>query len=251
MTDADLQMLVDFRHEVPSPDEDTATRIYARATSRRRRRLSPLAPLRRSRRPRLVLALVLAALVIVPAAVAFGSRIVDLFEGSPPSPGISIAYAAFNHNADEAVQQGFAGWFPRVDLRGLHGVIETRTADGPEDLWTAPNDQGGQCWWIDFANDPLSEGHQLGNGTCDTATPPASNISIEDFWRDEHPSLATVDGRVYVDASSVQLTLADGSTVTAPVVEGFYLFSLGKSDKVTQATAYNAAGSSVAEWTRP
>lgn len=46
-----------------------------------------------------------------------------------------------------------------------HGVIEIQTADGPQDLWVAPSDQGGTCYFIDWANDvPGPGGQQFGFG---------------------------------------------------------------------------------------
>ena len=52
-------------------------------------------------------------------------------------------------------QKGFGDQFPHADVSQAHGVIEIQTADGPQDLWVAPNDQGGTCWFIDWANDPV------------------------------------------------------------------------------------------------
>jgi hypothetical protein len=57
-----------------------------------------------------------------------------------------------------------------------------------------------------------------------------------------HPTLDTVTGTVYVDAATVQLPLADGSTSTLPVVERMFLGSFSKGTKVTQVTAYDKAG---------
>lgn len=251
MTDSDFQILVDFRREVPAPNEATARRIYSLATAEQTLSRHSFALLRRSRRPRLMLAFTAAALVLVPSAIAFGGKVVDLFEGTPPPPAVSIAYATINRTADQAVREGFTAKFPHADMTKLAGVIEIQTADGPEDLWTAPNSQGGYCWFVDFPSDPASESGQSGNGTCDTATPPISKIMLGTFWALSHPSLSTVSGRVYVDAASVQLTLADGSTVTLPVVEGMFLGSLANTDKVERATAYDAGNSKVGEWTRP
>ena len=66
-----------------------------------------------------------------------------------------------------------------ADLSKLHGVIEMTTADGPVDLWTAPNDRGGQCWFVDFADDPASASGQAGSGSCDEATPPATKAAMQ------------------------------------------------------------------------
>ena len=240
MTEDDLQLLAEFRSEVPAPDEETAQRIYGLATSGQPQRGGRFG-LRLSRRSRPVLALAAAALVLVPTALAFGSKIADLFEGTPAPPAISNSFAA-----DNATQKSFASQLPHAEVSKAHGVIEIQTADGPEDLWAAPSDQGGQCWFIDFANDPPVLNSQYGFGGC-YPLPPPSNISWGDVWVPPHPSLLTVWGHVYVEASTLQLTLADGSTVTLPIVEGVFLGSLDKTAKVTKLTAYDEAGNVVAQ----
>ncbi len=133
--------------------------------------------------------------------------------------------------ADQNVRDGFAAKFPHVDVSKAHGVVQTQTPDGPEELWAAPNDQSGLCWFINFANDASGPNGAYGGGNCDSTTPPASNVTFGDFWQLPHPSLLTVDGRVYVDAVTVQLMLADGSTTSLPVVEGLFLGSLDKVKK--------------------
>ena len=245
MTERDLQMLVDFRSEVPAPSTETAERIYARAISRRSRIARP----RTHRRPSLAVLFAAAALVLVPTALAFRGQVIDLFQRTPPA-AISTAATTMERTANGAMKAGFAARYPIADVSKLHGVMEIQTADGPEDLWVAPNDLGGQCSFVNFANDPVSA--TVVQGTCDTATtPPASNITFNEFRELPHPTLLTAFGRVYVDAASVKLTRADGSAVTAPVLEGYYLASLDKADQVISVTAYDAAGSAVAEWGRP
>jgi hypothetical protein len=247
----ELEVLVGFRRELPAPDEQTVERIYRRATTPRSR-WRALSSARLSRRRRLVLAAALLGLVLVPAALAFGGKVVDLFEGTPPPPAVSTSFEGFNRIPDAAIRDGFARRFPHADVSKAHGVIEVQTADGPQDLWAAPNDQGGLCWFIDFANDQPSGNGQPGYGACDRAWPPSPDIALEGpGWTLSHPSLSTVDGRVYTDAATVRLTLADGSTTTLPVVEGLFLGSLDKGAKVTQVTAYDKSGTKVAQLTRP
>ncbi len=245
MTEDDLQLLVEFRREVPAPDEETAQRIYGLATSGQPQRRGR-SGFRLSRRSRLVVALVAVALVLVPTALAFGSKIVDLFEGTPAPSTISSNFAFSNRLADELTKKSIAFRLPHADVSKAHGVVEIQTADGPEDLWAAPDDQGGQCWFIDFTNDPVGSNGRYGFGGC-YPSPPPSNINWGEVGIPLHPSLMTVSGHVYVDAATLQLTLADGSTKTLPVVEGMFLGSLKKGAKVTQLTAYDAAGNVVAQ----
>jgi hypothetical protein len=249
MIEDDLEVLVGFRSGVPAPDEETVQRIYRLATTPHPR-WRVLLPARLARQPRLALAVALVGFVLVPAALAFGGKIVDLFEGTPAPPAVSTSFEGFNRFADASIREGFARQSPHADVSKAHGVIEIQTADGPQDLWAAPNDQGGLCWFVDFANDRSGSNGQSGFGTCDTSTRPASKITLEGpVWMLPHPLLYTVDGRVYVDAATVQLTLADGSTATLPVVEGLFLGSLDKGAKVTQVTAYDKTGTKVAQRT--
>ena len=187
MIDNDLDLLVGFRSEVPLPDEETAERIYRRVTTTRPR-WRVLLPARFSRRTRVFLAVGLAGLVLVPAAVAFSSKIADMFEGTPAPPEVSTNFTAFNTMADLSTKQGFAKNAPHANVSKVHGVIEIQTADGPEDLWAAPSDDGGTCYFIDFANDPPGPTGKLGFGGCNPSGPPASNINWSADWMVSHPA---------------------------------------------------------------
>src|SRR5690242_14917323 len=189
------ELLTTFRSDVAQPDRETAERIYALATAPTKRR-------RRRARPRLLLGVAVAALVLVPTALAVGGKLVDLFEGTPAPPAVSTTFSFFNDQPDPAVSDGIARKWPNVDVSKAHGVIEVQTPDGPEDMWAAPNDQGGQCYFIDWANDPTTDGVS-GFGNCTTSTPdPGETIAPGELWTIEHPDLRTVYGSVYPDAAT-------------------------------------------------
>jgi hypothetical protein len=254
MTGNDLQTLIDFRSEVEEPDEETAKRIYALATASTTWRSRGAERLRRSGRSRLVLGVAAVAVVIVPTAIAFGGKLVDVFEGSPAPPEISTNFTALNRMADSAIQQGIASKMPHADVSKAHGVIEIQTPDGPQDLWAAPSDQGGNCYFIDFANDPPGPTGKNGFSGCDPSPPPASHINWGEVWGPAHPDLLTIWGTVFVDGATVRVTLDNGSTLNLPVVEGLFLGSLTGSEdslssgeKVEKVTAFDAAGNQVAE----
>jgi hypothetical protein len=254
MTGNDLQTLIDFRSEVAEPDQQTAKRIYTLATASPTWRSRGARRVRHSGRSRLVLGLAAAVVVIVPTAVAFGGKLVDLFEGTPAPPKISTNFTALNRMADSAIRQGIAAKLPHTDVSKAHGVIEIQTPDGPQDLWAAPSDQGGNCYFIDFADDPPGPTGQNGFSGCDRSPPPASNINWGEVWVPAHPDLLTVWGTVFVEAASVRVTLDNGSTLNLPVVERLFLgsltggeSSLANGEKVEKVTAFDAAGNQVAE----
>jgi hypothetical protein len=259
----DLKLLVDFRSEVSAPDEAATERVYRLATGPRPRwrRLLFGHPWRRGR---VLLVAAVVGLVLVPTALAFGGRIVDLFFGTTAPPAVKFVFSGDNRFAEMTMRAGFAR-LPHVEVNKAHGVIEIKTADGPEELWAAPNDQGGQSAFIDFAEQPPGSSARnvvtnvlpgaaqssdvvpgLGFGFSDPVAPPAARITLHQIGWALHPSLVTVTGTVYVDAAIVRLTLADGSTSTLPVVERMFLGSLDKGAKVTQVTACDKAGNPVA-----
>ncbi len=153
--------------------------------------------------------------------------------------------------ADLPIRQGFAAKWPHSDVSKAHGVIEIETSDGPEDLWAAPSDQGGNCYFIDFANDVPGPSGKSGFGGCDPSPPPVSSINWGDVWTVGHPDLMTVWGSVFVDAAHVRIAFDDGSTLELPIVERLFLGSMPKGAKVKTLTAFDATGKQVAEWTTP
>ena len=238
------ELLTTFRADVPEPDREAAMRIYAMATGSAGRRWRTGIRLR----PRLLAGVAAAALILVPTAVAFQGKLLDLFEGTPAPPDVSTSFTDFNQVPDDAVRDGFAQRFPHVDVAKAHGVIEVQTPDGPEDMWAAPNDQGGQCYLIDFANDTAGSHGREYTGGCETpALAHDGKIDFGDFWTYKHPNLKTVYGSVHVDAATVRLTFDDGSTATLPVVEHFFLGSTVKDLKADSVTAFDAGGNQIAE----
>jgi hypothetical protein len=240
MTESRIDKLLDEHVPAFEPRSDGWEDVLTRAHTTHRRYAA--------------LAVAALALLLVPTAVALRGQIADLFQGTPAPPAVSTSFESDNKIADLATQKGFGARFPHVDVAKAHGVIQIQTPDGPQELWAAPNDQGGVCWFIDFANDPAPNGVKPGRGGCDTSAsaPTPAEIDFEGpGWDISHPSLYTVDGRVNVDAATVKVTFADGSNIRLPVVEGLFLGSLNQEVKVTQVTAYDEAGNRVAQMTRP
>jgi hypothetical protein len=206
---------------------------------------------RRTRRRYALGVAVAVAAIAVPSAVAFGDDIENLFRGTPAPPPVSSSFESNNRMADMATQNGFRDQFPHADVSQAHGVIEIQTPDGPEDVWAAPTDRGGKCWWVDFANDAPVNGSQSGYGVCDT---PENNGSIATgmTWQEAHASLSTLFGLVRVQADRVVVQLKSGSTRTLPVVEGAFIASFDRSDvdQLDRVTAYDG-DDQVGTWESP
>jgi hypothetical protein len=205
----------------------------------------------RTRRRYVLVAAAAVALLLVPTAVALRGEITSLFEGTPAPPAVSNTFEGGNRIADLATQKGFGDRFPHADVSRAHGVLEIQTVYGPQDLWAAPNDRGGTCWFWDFANDEPTEpgGAQPGSGACDNGGHRAS-IGTSIGWELAHPAISTLFGLVDVRADRVVVRLQDGSTRTLPVVEGAFLASLDKGARLEHITAYDG-DDQVATWTAP
>jgi hypothetical protein len=249
MPDADL-IERELREQYPRPSAAATERARAAVmeTATEPSRPARAAKARGQWRPVLVGAAIALALGLVGVGLAAGF---GAFEGTPAPPDVSTNFKELNQFADAAVQKGFALKLPQTDASKAHGVVEIQTPDGPEDLWAAPNNQGGQCYLINWANDPIGKnGSRYGVNGCEQSPPPPSHISFGDVWVYAHPDVMTVYGSVYVPAATVQITLDDDSTATLPVVENLFIGSLTKGAKVEKVTAFDAAGNQVAEWTK-
>ena len=212
-----------------------------------------LARARATRSRYAVLAVAALALLLVPTAVALRSEITDLFQGTPAPPAVTTSFEGDNKVADLATQKGFGDKFPHVDITRIRGVLEIQTPDGPQDVWAAPNDQGGTCWFVDWANDPAPNGNQPGSGMCDSAKQRHSGgkgIGTSLEWELPHPTVKTLFGQVHGQADRVVVELEDGSARTVPVVEGVFLASLDKDAQLRQITAYEG-DEQVATWAAP
>jgi hypothetical protein len=206
---------------------------------------------RRTRRRYALVAVAIIALFLVPTSVALRGQITDLFEGTPAPPDVSTAFENNNRAADLATESGFQSRFPQADVSQAHGVLEVQTADGPEDLWVAPNDQGGTCYFIDWADDPALAAGKFGFGGCGRQGTEQSDLNVNWVWVEPHSSMMTLYGQVLVTAASVQVSLGDGSTRTLPVIEGYFLASLERGAQVERAQAFDASGAEVATWSKP
>jgi hypothetical protein len=197
---------------------------------------------RRARRRYVLLAVAIAALLLVPASLALHG----LFQGTPAPPAVQAWFAA-NKRADEFVRKGFEARYPHANVSQAHGVLEVETSDGPEDLWAAPSDQGGQCSFIDFADDPPGPDGQYGFGGCyPSGGFDPSGIDWGAVWIEPHPTLQTLSGHLTVPATRIEVDLSNGSTLHLPVVENFFLASLSKDERVTGIRAYDDSGAKVA-----
>jgi len=184
-------------------------------------------------RRRAVLAFVAAA-VIVPTAVAFGSDLRDLFFGKPAPAPVKQTFA--DGNAMRAQMKAFlkhqtrGGQVPpKVDPARAHGVIAVQTTDGYLYLWAAPAADGRQCWLVGFARDQHGT-RATASGTCDGTELPAS-IDWSWGWSRSEPTLKVLEGHLYVDAQTVRVSFPGRKPKLVPVIDRFFLAALPRATR--------------------
>lgn len=200
---------------------------------------------RRSRRRYSAIVVVVAALVLAPAAWAA----VNAFEGTPAPQVIQENFVQWNAEAPNLAfvnaQTGFATHVPTADPSKAHGVLQLQTTDGPLDLWAAPASNGRTCWLVAWQSD-LDAGNDQAYGSCAPATAPSDNLSFGTNQNVQaHPGYTVLSGYAYGDAATVDVTLADGRTATLPVVEGLFMGAFDNDATITSLVARDASGSVV------
>jgi hypothetical protein len=239
MIDVEPLIASSFERIFPQPDaEPDWEEVRRRAGVRSRRYLAAV--------------VVVAALVLAPAAWA----ITQAFQGKPAPPSVKSFFRTSNEMSVR-IAKALGRREPRAIVSKAHGVIQVRTADGLLDLWAAPARGGGTCQLVAWEPNP-SHPHTSESGGCYAATAERSTHNLDwstggDYW---HRNYNVVTGYAYGDATTVRVTLSNGSTKTLPVVEHLYLGALHQSihwrrrPKIVSIAARNAQGHVIGYWRR-
>lgn len=198
--------------------------------------------LRRARRSRRRYAAVVAAVAVLVLAPATWAA-VNAFEGTPAP---QVLQEKFVHYAQINPWTGFMTHIPTAEVSKAHGVLQLQTGDGPLDLWAAPSNVGGTCWFVVWQSD-LAAGNDQGYGSCAPAAAPSSNLyfGTNQHLR-AHPEYTVLSGYAYGDAATVDVTLSDGRTATLPVAEGLFMGAFENDATVASVVARDASGNVVA-----
>jgi hypothetical protein len=195
---------------------------------------------RRSRRRYAAVVAAIAVFVLAPATWAA----VNAFEGTPAP---QVIQEKFIHWAEINPRTGFMTHVPTAEASKAHGVLQLQTGDGPVDLWAAPSNEGGTCWFVVWQSD-LAADNDRGYGSCAPAAAPSSNLYVG--TNQAHPGYHVLSGYAYGDAATVDVTLADGRTATLPAVEGLFMGAFENDAIVASVVARDASGNVVGSSTR-
>lgn len=208
---------------------------------------------RRSRRRYAAIVTAVAVLLLAPATWAA----VDAFEGSPAPQSVVQNFLQWDARAAALsaarAQAGFATHVPTADASKAHGVLRLQTGDGPLDLWATPGTDGGTCYFIGWESDQSRPDGAYGFGGC---VPEAPTDGRDISWGEvnlppTHPNYWVLNGYVYGAASTVDVTQANGTTTTLPVVEHWFLATFDTDTKIASFTARDSAGNVVTTLTNP
>ena len=213
---------------------------------------------RRSRHRYVAAVALIAAFILAPAAWA----ITQAFEGTPAPASVKSFFRTSNKMSAQMAKV-LGRKEPKAIVSKAHGVIQVKTLDGLLDLWAAPARGGGTCQLVAWEPNP-SHPRGAESGGCYAATAALNNSDSSgrnidwssggDYW---HRNYNVITGYAYDDATTVRVTLSNGSTKTLPVVEHLFLGALQQSlhwrrrPKIVSLAARNDRGRLVGYWRRP
>jgi hypothetical protein len=135
-------------------------------------------------------------------------------------------------------------WFNpnKVSNRADRHVI---LRSGRLSITTAPSSSGGSCWWLKYRSQTIGSG---------CAPPRLQKIAMaggQNHWEDHGDGFTSFSAQVKPTVRRVVLRFQDRATVTLAPVEGHVLYDIPKAHwprghRLTVATAYNTAGTSLA-----
>jgi hypothetical protein len=195
MTEGDLQLLVEFRREVPAPDEETARRIYSLATSGQPRRRLPWHIRAGSRRAR--------RLVVVGFATAIALLSATLAIGAVGGWGFL------------QIGNGSIGPPPKLVPAGEVLVVASGSWDNQD--WTLVayrNPDGDECSSFLMGVSAANAKNGIGAISCVNVSEGVSPV----FEAKSADFPAHLEGPVSADASTVEVALSDGSTIDAKTI---------------------------------
>lgn len=200
---------------------------------------------RQSRRRTAVAAVavaVLAALVATPA-LGLGSRLVELFEGTPATPSVQEVFSSYDE-----VRKRFEAErrdpYSRVVVEDVRGVISLSTPDGTVRLWAAPTEDGRECWL--FEHQPVPSASVYARMDCDPLDADGASLGV--FWAPVRP-VPIVHVRVHDDdVVQVDVHEEDGSVRRLEVVAGHALGAIEEGAVLLRAIGRDAGGDEVARF---
>jgi hypothetical protein len=176
-----------------------------------------------------VAAIALAALAL--AAAAFGSRLIDLFEGTPASPAVKRELKLEIAGLQKMVYRGpFAPVPGGYRTAKTRGIMTLRTPLGRVYLWGVFTKAGNVCTAFEGATRGKP---YLENGLCigkKTSQPPIlwaiTPVGFGDLSEAETPSVSILYGHLTRRVASVDFRAAHGGSKRLRIVEGFFAVRL-------------------------
>jgi hypothetical protein len=197
----------------------------------------------------------LVSVAAVAAAIAGGAFALTrlVFVGSPAPLDVQ-AQVEFDAGVKQTLASHAAGTGVIVAETTAAAVLET--AGGPAYLWVAPTATGGECQFLDFANNRQPNGAPNLSGGCSLrhTRPIDANFSYTRVQR--HP-VALVYGYAKAPATRLVVHFVSGAEKLTAITEHHFMIEVpagddpGDGDQVVSLDAVDAHGSVVATQTKP
>lgn len=136
-------------------------------------------------------------------------------------------------------------WFNpnKVSNRADRHVI---LRSGRLSITTAPSTTGGSCWWLKYRR-----WQTIGSGCAPPRLQTIAMAGGQNHWEDHGDGFTSFSAQVKPSVRRVVLRFQDGATMTLAPVQGHVLYDIPKAHwprghRLTIATAYNKAGTSLA-----
>jgi hypothetical protein len=198
---------------------------------------APVVVARAPQRSRLVrLGIAVAILLLLAAASVAGAERLDLFDGTPASPGVKTTLAQEDQGAPAALD-------PHIDADATVEKIDLAVPQGMVRLYVTSAARPGYTYCMGVALTWLGPGTSMG---CAGSGGPPIDTAFLGLGR-LGASSTIIYGHVEpADATTLALDLSDGSRQTVALTDGFFLARLGVCVNLVRETALDAAGLVVA-----
>lgn len=196
---------------------------------------------RRTLRPVIVIAALLAATALATGAYAIYQSVIV---GSPAPANVKNVERLLTEVKGELIPQAHRN--PGIEIAKTKAAAAITTSVGPVYLWVAPDKRGDSCSYLQIVADDLPGGRPNLSGGC---SPGGSGfyLSIHDI-RVKGRLLGLVQGRIGTkSAKTVEVQFANGTSKTVPITDQYVLAETDPNNAIKTTVVRDANGHVLAE----
>jgi hypothetical protein len=232
-----MDELVRLRQFRPAPPPSTTARDRASFALRE----AIAGRRRRTFRPMIVIATLVAAAALVTGAYALYESVIV---GSPAPESVKKIERLQTMVKGELIPKAHVN--PGIEIDKTKAAAAITTSVGPVYLWVAPDKRGDSCSYLQIVAMNLPGGRPNLSGGCAPGGP-SFYVGIHYIRVNDRP-FALVQGRVGTNgAATVELQFANGTSQTVPITDQYVLAETAPSNAVKTTIVRDAHGRVLAE----